>query len=125
MIAREGHLDQLAVWQLEGTWKPAVLAEWAGNQKAKVLAGEPIDWKALPRQIAAAGRVDARARRSSFLTAWNISRVAVGGKGGRRSMADTIATLEFFEVRLGGQIPPQRFVFQPGNRTTSTGPKPI
>ena len=51
---REGHLDQLAVWQLEGTWKPAVLAEWAGKQKDKILAGEPVNWKALPEQLPSA-----------------------------------------------------------------------
>ena len=38
-----------------------------------------------------------------------------------RTIAGTMATLEFFEVRLGGPIPPQRFVFQPGNRTVVNG----
>jgi hypothetical protein len=119
-IGREGHLDQLAVWQLEGTWKPAVLAQWAGNQKDKILAGQPIDWKALPQQlpqrvVLTLGHDDLFPYRMEYL------RESSAEKQDERSMAGTIATLEFFEVRLGGQIPLQRFVFQPGDRTQVDG----
>ena len=117
----QGHLDQLAVWQLEGTWKPAVLAEWAGNQKDKILAGEPINWKALPQQlpqrvVLTLGHDDLFPYRMEYLRELRRRK-----SSDERSMAGTIATLEFFEVRLGGQIPPQRFVFQPGNRTVVDG----
>ena len=98
---REGRLDQFAVWQLEGTWKPAVLAAWAGKQKDKVLAGEPIDWKALPQQlpqrvVLTIGHDDLFPYRIEYFRE---------GQPGDGSTANTIATLEFFEVRLGGLIP--------------------
>jgi hypothetical protein len=120
-VARQGHLDQLAVWQLEGTWKPAALAEWAGKQKDKVLTGEPIDWSAMPQQlpqrvILTLGHDDLFPYRMEYL-----GDAPADQKSETRSAADTIATLEFFEVRLGGPIPPQRFVFQPGNRTVVNG----
>jgi hypothetical protein len=116
---RQGYLDQLAVWQLEGTWRPAVLAEWAGDQKAKVLAGEPINWKALPwqlpgRVVLTLGHDDLFPYRMEYLR-------DATSKQGDADPAGMIATLEFFEVRLGGPIPPQRFVFQPGNRTVVNG----
>ena len=119
-IVRQGYLDQLAVWQLEGTWKPAVLAEWVGKQKEKVLAGEPINWKALPPQlpqrvVLTLGHDDLFPYRMEYL------RESAAGKQNDPSGLGTIATLEFFEVRLGGPISPQRFVFQPGNRTVVNG----
>jgi hypothetical protein len=118
---RQGYLDQLAVWRLEGTWKPAVLAEWAGDQKDKVLAGEPINWKSLPQQlpqrvVLTLGHDDLFPYRMEYLRD-----SAAAGKQDDSNGAGTIATLEFFEVRLGGPIPPQRFVFQPGNRTVVNG----
>jgi hypothetical protein len=119
-VVRQGYLDQLAVWQLEGTWKPAVLAEWAGGQKGKVLAGEPINWKALPQQlpqrvVVTLGRDDLFPYRMEYL------RESAAGKQDASGGIGTIATLEFFEVRLGGPISPQRFVFQPGDRTVVNG----
>ncbi len=118
---REGHLDQLAVWQLEGTWKPAVLAEWAGKQKDKILAGEPVNWKALPEQlpqrvVLTLGHDDLFPYRMEYLR-----EAPSADRADERTIAGTMATLEFFEVRLGGPIPPQRFVFQPGNRTVVNG----
>jgi len=118
---RQGYLDQLGVWQLEGTWKPAVLAEWAGDQKAKVLAGEPINWKALPQQlpqrvVLTLGHDDLFPYRMEYLR-----ELPAAGNPDERSAASTIATLEFFEVRLGGPIPPQRFVYKPGDRTFVNG----
>ena len=96
-----------------------MLAEWAGKQKDKVLAGEPINWKTLPQQlpqrvVLTLGHDDLFPYRMEYL------------RDGRREAersgaASTIATLEFFEVRLGGPIPPQRFVYQPGNRTVVDG----
>jgi hypothetical protein len=118
---RQGHLDQLAVWQLEGTWKPAVLAEWAGKQKEKVLAGEPINWKAMPEQlpqrmILTLGHDDLFPYRMEYFRDSPST-----GKQDERGTASPIATLEFFEVRLGGPIPPERFVYKPGDRTPVNG----
>ena len=115
---RQGYLDQLAVWQLEGTWKPAVLAEWAGDQKDKVLAGEPINWKALPQQLPAAGGADAGARRPVSLTAWSIcaTRPRPESRTTRTRPARS-PRWSFSRSGWAGPIPPQRFVFQPGNRT--------
>jgi hypothetical protein len=119
-VVRQGYLDRLAVWQLEGTWKPAVLAEWSGDQKAKVLAGEPINWKALPQQLP--GRVVLTLGHDDlFPYRMEYFRDSAVGNPDDPNAPGTIATLEFFEVRMGGQIPPQRFVFQPGNRTVING----
>ncbi|HTU27448.1 MAG TPA: hypothetical protein VMF30_18705 [Pirellulales bacterium] len=117
-VVRQGFLDQLPVWQLEGTWKPAALAEWAGDQKDKILKGEPVNWKSLPRQVPdrivlTLGRDDLFPYRMEYLREGADEKL--GSPGG------LIATLELFEVRLGGPIPPQRFVYQPGNRTFVNG----
>jgi hypothetical protein len=113
---RAGSLDQLAVWQLEGAWKPAALAEWSGNQKSKILAGEAVDWTGMPLQlpdrvVLTLGRDDYFPYRIEFFRRPPPSKIPTAV-----AASDTLATLEFFEVRFGGDIAPERFVFQPGNR---------
>ena len=118
---RQGNLDQLAVWQLEGTWKPAVLAQWASDQRDKILAGEAVNWNALPAQlpdrvVLTLGHDDLFPYRIEYFRQPPPSKDYPSG-----SASTLLATLEFFEVRFGGTIPHQRFVYQPGNRPFTVG----
>ena len=117
---RPGNLDQLNVWQLQGTWKPAALAEYATDQKDRILAGESPNWNALPAQlpdrvVLTLGQDDLFPYRIEYL------RQPPTKKGEAAGVSQTLATLEFFEVRIGGQIAAERFVFQPGQRPFTPG----
>ena len=118
---RQGNLDQVSVWQLEGTWKPAALAQWVPDQRDKITAGEAVNWNALPAQlpdrvVLTLGHDDLFPYRIEYFRQPPPSKDYPAG-----SKSTLLATLEFFEVRFGGAIPPQRFVYQPGNRPFTVG----
>ncbi len=109
----EKRLDALPVYRIEGTWKPAALAEMIPERREAILAGGDPLWKKVPDEIPqrvaiTLGQEDLFPYRIEYLR-------ELPGKKGAPGTLHPLLVVEWFEVQAGAPIDPQRFVYRPGN----------
>ncbi len=110
--AEQGRFGGLAVWRLQGQWKPERLAEILPDQKEAIEAGEPPDLSALPghlpdRVVLMLGEEDLFPRRIEY-------RRGIAGRTGRQGESRSLVTMELFDVKLNEPIARTRFIYNPG-----------
>jgi hypothetical protein len=107
--AQQGRAGDLAVWKIDGGWRPEHLLRLLPNQKDRIQAGRPADLSFLPEQlpdhvVVLLGQEDLFPYRIDYC------RDAPPKKG----RAGTLATVEFFDVAFNVAIPREQFVYNPG-----------
>jgi len=101
--AQPRQVGKLAVYELTGRWRPAMLARFLPNQADAILAGHPADLDALPAHIPTAvvllvGRDD--------LFPYVIDY--------RRGRHQSLLRIEWYDIQFGVAIDPRQFVFHAG-----------
>jgi hypothetical protein len=111
----KSRLDKVAVWTLEGTWKPSTLARMPAQAGAGAVdaAGKIDPSKLTPnmpdRVVIYVGCDDYFPYRFEY---WRKATSASGAGGNDRG--HMLLVMEFYEVRLGGAIEAKQFAF-PGS----------
>jgi hypothetical protein len=112
--AQQGHVGELAVWKIEGGWRPEHLLKLLPKQKDRIEHQQPVDLTRLPehlpdRVLLLLGQEDLFPYRIDYC------RDAPPKKrGGETPSARTLLTVEFFEVAFNQPIPLEQFVYNPG-----------
>ncbi len=133
----EGRLGELAVWTVEGRWKPDQLAAAVPDQKSAIEAGRQIDIKKFPAQLPERVVLDIGQsdhfpyrirylRRGPGATSSEASGGGAGEGGATGELAAyhlpggyrVIVSMEMFDVRLNAPIDPRQFVYQPTGAQT-------
>ena len=115
--AREEDLDDVAVWVLDGLWKPERLATFLPEQAASILAGERADLsKLLPqiphRVVLSLGRDDWFPYRIEYQR-----RVRTDRKGERPAYTiEPLMIFEGYDVKFDRPIGDEEFEFSPGEQ---------
>lgn len=112
--ARPAQFNQLAVWVIEGAWKPEPLAALLPDQKDAILAGQSVSLAGLPPEIPQQVQI---VLGSDDLFPYQIefrrSRPAETGEG---SAYTPMLTIELFEVQFGAQLDPLQFQYKAGSQ---------
>lgn len=103
-------LDNLAVWSVEGTWRPERLAQFLPEQGDAIRAGQGADLSKLtpniPHKVVVhVGYDDLFPYRIEY---WRTETNDQGATSDKLMLV-----MEWYEVRIGGPIEPARFAFQP------------
>lgn len=104
----------VAVWKLQGQWKPEKLMELLPDQETAVREGRPLNLGKLPlpvphQVVLYLGRADEFPYRVEYL------RSEPDTENGNSPRGRAINTIEFIEVNLNTPIHPSRFVYNPGD----------
>jgi hypothetical protein len=112
--AQQGRAGELAVWKIEGGWRPEHLLRLLPKQRERIEHQQPVDLSGLPehlpdRVVVLLGQEDLFPYRIDYCR-------DAPPKKGRSStpVARTLMTLEFFEAAFNVPIPLEQFVYNPG-----------
>lgn len=102
-------LDDLAVWSVEGTWRPERLAQFLPDEGDAIRSGKAADLSKLtpnvPHKVVVhVGYDDLFPYRIEY---WRTETDEAGSKTDKLMLV-----MEWYEVRIGGTIEPARFTFQ-------------
>ncbi len=118
--AQPAQFNQMAVWVIEGAWKPAELAKFLPNQKAAILAGQPADTRSLPPEVpervqVVLGMEDLFPYQIEFRR-HKRDEPGKGDAAGQGSLWEPMLTMELYEVQFGAQLDPLQFQYKPGTQ---------
>jgi len=112
--AQQGRVGDLAVWKIEGGWRPELLLKLLPKQKDRIQEQRPVDLSRLSehlpdRVVLLFGQEDLFPYRIDYC------RDALPKQSrGEPPAAHTLVTIEFFEVACNVPIPAGQFVYNPG-----------
>jgi hypothetical protein len=117
--ARSAQLGKSPVWITEGHWKTERLSEMLPDQKDAIAAGRPPDLTRLSPQLPTSvlvvlGQHDLVPYRIEYRRP--VPRTSKGGAPQSASAASPVVVLELFDVREGGDLQDEHFVYQPGDQ---------
>jgi hypothetical protein len=106
-------VDRLAMWAIEGEWKPEKLAQMLPNQKNKILAGQPADLNKLgehvPRRVVlVVGQDDLFPYRIEYWGSHPRSKKSAPSE-------QLIVEMDLFEIQFDAPIDPHQFLYNPGD----------
>jgi hypothetical protein len=111
--AQQGRVGDLAVWKIEGGWRPEQLVKLLPKQKDKIQAGRPADLSGLAehlpdRVVLLLGQKDLFPYRIDYCrdAAPTKDRFATTESG-------TLVTVEFLDVAFNAPIPAEQFTYSP------------
>jgi hypothetical protein len=112
--AQQGHVGDLAVWKIEGGWRPEHLLRLLPKQKDRIEHQQPVDLARLPehlpdRVVLLLGQEDLFPYRIDYCRDAPLKK-----DRGETPSARTLMTVEFFEVAFNVPIPLEQFVYNPG-----------
>lgn len=110
--AEQGQFGKLAVWRLQGQWRPDRLARILPQQKAAIEAGELPELGKLPehlpdRVVLMLGQDDLFPYRIEY-------RRGVPEKAGEPDDSRALVTMELFDVKFDVPVDPTRFIYNRG-----------
>jgi hypothetical protein len=107
--ARPARYNNLSVWVIEGTWKPAALARFgAAGQGTE---GEPSLPPEAPEQVQVVLGAD-----DLFPYQIEFRRRTPADKAGQGSVWSPMLTMELFEVQFGAALDPLQFQYKAGDQ---------
>jgi len=114
--AAETQLAERSVWVIDGGWRPERLIAAVPDQRGTIEAGRTIELKKLPahlpeRVLLYMGKSDLIPYRIEYLRRGSKSDGA--GQGSLLPGYQTIASTEYFDVRVNVPIDAREFVYQP------------
>ena len=117
--AQPGHVGELAVWKIEGGWRPEHLVKLLPKEKTRIEQGRPVDLGLLPehlpdRVVLLVGQEDGFPYRIDYCRDAAAKKRRFAAKAGH-----TLMTIEFFEVALDGPIDARQFFYNPGTAEKS------
>jgi hypothetical protein len=117
-VPRATTAGQLPVWNLEGRWKPAILANLLPEQRQAILAGEPADLSKLPPHLPHGVTLILGRDQVIPLFPYGISyyrSVAVDGDSDAPADRQAMVTWELFEVRFRPDLNASLFDYRPND----------
>jgi hypothetical protein len=110
-------VKQLPVWQLEGHWKPALLANLLPDQSTAILAGEPADLSKLPPHLPHGVTLILGRDQRIPLFPYGISYYRQVGPvdAGTPSGREPLVTWKLFEVRFRPDLNAGQFDYRPSD----------
>ncbi len=118
--AQPAQFNQMAVWVLEGVWKPTELAKFLPQHKEAILAGQPIDTHQLPPEVpervqVVLGMNDLFPYQIEFRRSRKVEGDAKV-EAGQGSVWEPILTMELYDVNFSAQLDPLQFQYKPGTQ---------
>jgi len=101
--AQPRQIGKLAVYELTGRWRPAMLARFLPDQADAILAGQPADLDALPAHIPTAVVL--------LIGHDDLFPYVIDYRRGRHR---SLLRIEWYDIQFGGAIDPRQFVFHAG-----------
>ncbi len=115
---RPAMIGKHPVWQVEGEWKPAMLARMLPAQSEAILAGAQADLQELPEQVPHGVTLILGRDKIIPLFPYSFSyfRDVLVDKETGKTRRESIVTWELFEVRIRPGLRPSDFDFRPSDQ---------
>jgi hypothetical protein len=122
--AAETQLGERPLWVIDGQWRPERLIAAVPDQRGTIEAGRTIELKKLPAHLPEhvliyVGKADWIPYRIEYLRRGNKNDGA--GQGSLLPGYQTIASTEYFDIRINVPIDQREFVYQPSGLTQPKG----